>query len=225
MGRLLAIGDIHGCRHALDTLLSQIDPQSDDILVPLGDFIDRGSDSKGVIERMIRLSRDLQLVPIRGNHEIMMMQARDSRASLLEWSGLGGDKTLDSYSAQSLDDIPKAHWHFIESTRPYYETDRHFFVHAKAYADVWLSDQPDHMLFWEFFDSPPPEPHCSGKIMVCGHTPQMDGLPRDIGHAICIDTAVHAGGWLTCLDVETLEYWQAKESGELRTAALRPTGV
>jgi len=81
-----------------------------------------------------------------------------------------------------------------------------------------LNEQPDYMLFWEKFDNPPP--HESGKIMVCGHTPQKNGLPRSIGHAVCIDTRVHAGGWLTCLDVSSGRYWQANENQQTRKGFL-----
>jgi serine/threonine protein phosphatase 1 len=76
------------------------------------------------------------------------------------------------------------------------------------------------MLYWEKFDHPPP--HESGKIMVCGHTPQASGRPLDIGHAICIDTqAYKPSGWLTCLDVASGRYWQANQQGETREGWLQ----
>ena len=70
------------------------------------------------------------------------------------------------------------------------------------------------MLYWERFDDP--APHESGKFMVCGHTSQKSGLPARNGNAICIDTWACGGGWLTCLNVETGELWQANEAGETR---------
>ena len=75
--RILAIGDIHGCSQALDTLLSLVKLGRDDLLVTLGDYVDRGPDSRGVIERLLSIFRREQLVALRGNHEIMMLQARD----------------------------------------------------------------------------------------------------------------------------------------------------
>ena len=122
-----------------------------------------------------------------------------------------------------LDDIPADHWEFLESeTRAYYETPTHFFVHANAYPDIPLEDQPDFMLYWEKFDDPPP--HVSGKVMICGHTPQRSGRAQvDIGHAICIDTNACRGGWLTCLDVDSGLYWQANQAGETRKAFLEDT--
>jgi serine/threonine protein phosphatase 1 len=81
-----------------------------------------------------------------------------------------------------------------------------------------LDEQPDFMLLWEQFNDP--LPHQSGKIMVCGHTPQYSGRPKHLGHAVCIDTWAHGQGWLTCLDVATGRYWQANEMGERRSSFL-----
>jgi hypothetical protein len=86
-----------------------------------------------------------------------------------------------------------------------------------AYAREEAARAPDAETdrFWrERFADPPP--HQSGKIMVCGHTSQQSGLPRNIGHAVCIDTFVYGDGWLTCLDVANGQYWQANQKGETR---------
>lgn len=112
-------------------------------------------------------------------------------------------------------DIPDAHWDFLANQLlPYFETETHFFVHANAYPDLALADQPDFMLYWERYNDPPP--HESGKTMVCGHTSQKTGLPVSNGHAICIDTWAYGGGWLSCLNVESGEIWQANQRGETR---------
>lgn len=71
------------------------------------------------------------------------------------------------------------------------------------------------MLYWERFGNP--APHESGLTMVCGHTSQQSGDPLNVGHAICIDTSACRGGWLTCLDVDTMFCWQASESGDVRS--------
>ena len=60
--------------------------------------------------------------------------------------------------------------------------------------------------------------------MVCGHTPQESGVPLSIGHAVCIDTLAHGGGWLTCLDVSSGTYWQANEAEEIRTSSVEIGG-
>jgi serine/threonine protein phosphatase 1 len=227
--RTLAIGDIHGCSIAFDTLIAAVKPQPNDKIITLGDYIDRGPDSKGVIERLIRLHETGNLTALRGNHEVMMLQVRHSTVlpkvirhqQKSQWLGKGGNATLASYSqsgkAGKLTDVPEAHWNFIENICvDWYEIQTHFFVHANACPHLPLADQPDHMLFWEKFNNPPP--HFSGKTMVCGHTSQKSGVPLDFGHAICIDTRVYGKGWLTCLDVMSGKVWQANQAGQQRTA-------
>ena len=216
--RILAIGDIHGCRASLEALAEQVDFSAADTVITLGDYVDRGSDSRGVIEFLLRLKVASNLIALRGNHEIMMLQARKFGSALLGWAGVGGEATLDSYGAHSFDDIPRNHWKFLEQLSAFYEIDSHFFVHANADPDLDLRDQPDDLLYWESIDNPPP--HKSGKIMVCGHTPQKSGRPLNISHAVCIDTWAHGGGWLTCLDVLSGHYWQANEKGKCRSNVL-----
>jgi serine/threonine protein phosphatase 1 len=221
-GRVLAIGDIHGCLTALTTLAAFVPFRPEDVLITLGDYINRGPDSCAVLDWLIHYARQGKLVALRGNHEVMMLQAREDEAALAQWRECGGDATLASYSpfgdAGRLVDVPDAHWEFLESTRGWYETESHFFVHANAYPDCPLAEQPDFMLYWESFDDPPP--HESGKVMVCGHTPQKAGKPRSIGHAVCIDTWACGRGWLTCLDIATGRYWQANQGGQTRAGWL-----
>ena len=216
--RLFAIGDIHGCSVALKRLDEEIGFRATDTIVTLGDYVDRGPDSCGVIDFLIHLRSRSNLIVLRGNHEIMMLRAQHDRSLLTEWLANGGDRTLDSYEAMSFDDVPELHWDFLHSTVAYHETQRDFFVHANAYADIPLADQPDYMLFWEFFGHP--SLHQSGKRMVCGHTAQRSGQPLDVGHAVCIDTFAHGGGWLTCLEARSNFYWQATQNGEIRFGSL-----
>jgi serine/threonine protein phosphatase 1 len=221
MTRLLAIGDIHGCFTAFTALAKFVPFRSDDVLVTLGDYVDRGPDTAAVLDWLIAWRDDHTLFPLRGNHEIMMLEARTDRSAQSRWLGYGGEQTLESYShlgdEGSLVDVPESHWEFLEQDLlPYHETETHIFVHANLYPDVELVDQPDYMLYWEEFGDPPE--HESGKIMVCGHTSQKSGYPKSVGHAICIDTRVYGvGGWLTCLDVATGQYWQANERGQTRS--------
>jgi serine/threonine protein phosphatase 1 len=221
--RYLAIGDIHGCFHALRALEVAVPFTADDVLVTLGDYVDRGPDSCAVLDFLIARSKGGNLVALRGNHEVMMLRARDDTAALREWLSCGGDAALASYSpfddGGRLADVPDEHWQFMEEqTRAWFEIDTHFFVHANAYPECPLDEQPDFMLYWESFHDPPR--HCCGKIMVCGHTPQKRGVPRNLGHAVCIDTWVYGKGWLTCLDVATGRYWQANQRGQTRTGWL-----
>jgi serine/threonine protein phosphatase 1 len=215
--RVLAIGDIHGCSVALDTLLSEVGPGAQDTVVTLGDYINRGPDTKGVLDRLIDLSRTVHVVPLRGNHEVVMSRARKSSHDWSFWQEIGGDATLASYG--SFEAIPRTHWDFIENQcLRLWETDTHFFVHANAYPNVPLNEQPDLAIYWGRFDNT--WPHNSGKVMVCGHTSQKDGLPRNRGYAICIDTWACGRGWLSCLDVEAGVIWQANQAGQSRRLAL-----
>ncbi|MBO1350595.1 MAG: serine/threonine protein phosphatase [Hormoscilla sp. GUM202] len=220
--RILAIGDIHGCATALDTLLATVKPQPADTIVTLGDYVDRGPDSKGVLDRLISLHETGRLVALRGNHELMMIDAVSSSQNESYWRIYGGAETLDSYSdygTGQLTDIPAAHWHFIKNIcRDYWESDRHFFVHANADPQKPLYQQSEQMLYWEKFRNP--APHFSGKTMVCGHTSQKSGKPVNLGHAICIDTRIYDNGWLTCLDVTSGKVWQANELGQQRIASI-----
>lgn len=219
--RTLAIGDIHGCLAALDALLDIVQPQPDDLVVTLGDYVDRGPDSKGVLDRLIELRGRCRHVALKGNHDLMMRDARTNLAEFEEWLLCGGKQTLESYRANlnwSLfpDAVPASHWRFLEEICvPYHEIDTHFFVHANAYADIPLAEQPDHMLYWERLSNLT-TPHESGKIMICGHSQQRSGMPLNLGHAVCIDTWAYGNGWLTCLDVETGMYWLANQRGENR---------
>ena len=217
--RHLAVGDIHGCIKALTTLAGFVPFRPEDQIITLGDYVDRGPDSYAVLDWLIAYKRRGNLIALRGNHEVMMLQARESEVAFRCWIDCGGDTTLASYSPRDdrgrLVEIPDAHWRFLEDeTRGWFETQTHFFVHANALPDHELADQPDFMLYWESFDDP--APHESGKIMVCGHTAQRSGRPRSVGHAVCIDTWVYGRGWLTCLDVNSGRYWQANERGESR---------
>lgn len=213
--RVIAIGDVHGCAPALAALLAAIQPQPTDTIVPLGDYIDRGPQSRQTIDLLLDLSTQCQLVPLLGNHELMLLDALRSPYEREIWLNCGGLPTLDSYGG-SLNDIPDRHLEFLRNCRPYHETDSHLFVHASYEPHLPLAEQPYHVLFWQHMLSPLPPPHRSGKIVVAGHTPQVGGQPRRAGHVILIDTYCFGGGWLTALDVTTDQIWQADKHGRLR---------
>ena len=225
MSRTLAIGDVHGCLTALDTLLGFVQPQPADRLVFLGDYVDRGPDSKGVLDRLLELKRMAEVVCLRGNHEIMMLGARQGRDDYRFWLACGGLEAMQSYAGpdgvMTLDDIPEAHWHFVRhGCKDWHETETHVFVHANLHPDKPLDEQGTDWLHWQALIRDRHKPHQSGKTMVCGHSEQRDGMPLRVLGAVCIDTWAYGDGWLTCLDVESGEYWQANELGQTRAGWL-----
>jgi serine/threonine protein phosphatase 1 len=215
-GRLIAIGDIHGYSKTLATLLAAIDPQPDDTLVALGDFVDRGPDSPGVIEQLIALQGRCRLVTILGNHDEMMLSLRHGGPGLADWLSFGGRETLEAYGC-GLAEVPETHIDFLRACSAYYETSRHFFVHASYLPDLPLDWQPPEVLRWESLKQRQPGPHYSGKTALCGHTAQDNFEILDLGHLKCIDTCCYGGGWLTALEVQTGQVWQADQAGKLRT--------
>ena len=114
MGRKLAIGDIHGCDVALSALLNGIRLTSADTVILLGDLIDRGPQSKAVIDRLIQLQDKVTLVGICGNHEEMLLQSLDRGSPRMMWVGSGAIATLNSFGG-SLSDIPQRHIEFLKS--------------------------------------------------------------------------------------------------------------
>lgn len=211
--RTIAIGDIHGHSAALTALVAVIDPQPSDTIVLLGDYIDRGPDSRGVLEQIIELGKRCHTVPLIGNHEEMMIRARTGQNALQVWLTNGGDAALRSYGdVEDFSRIPPVHFDLLMSLRRFHETDTHFFIHAN-YAPNWRLDQHDSTTALWLPLTDLPGPHYSGKIAILGHTPQQEGRVLDLGHLVCIDTGCGFGGLLTALDVESGRLWQVDELG------------
>lgn len=224
--RILAIGDIHGCSGILDDLLRAVRPLPTDHLVFLGDYVDRGPDSRGVLDRLISLREELNVVCLRGNHELMMTRARRDKSEFKMWYAVGGMQALASYGKSpgrmgTIDDVPAAHWKFLEGDCvDYFESEQHIFAHAGVEPGSPMDEQDEGHLFWEFLDHDSPPRHVSGKTVICGHTSQRSGEILDCESTICIDTFAYGGGWLTCLDVDSRKYWQANLLGKVRTGNL-----
>ncbi|MFK7910697.1 MAG: metallophosphoesterase family protein [Akkermansiaceae bacterium] len=212
--RTLVIGDVHGCLKALETLVDFVSPTKQDTVVTLGDYIDRGPASKGVIDFLTNYSGPANLVTLKGNHESMMENARDSEQERYFWLVNGGEATLDSFRAANLDYIDDAYWEFMASCPLYHETENHIMAHAGLEPELPLDEQPEEVLLWKrIFET---EPHVSGKTLVCGHTSQRSGDPLILDHAVCIDTFACGSGWLTCMDIENEKFWQANQQGKTR---------
>lgn len=214
----LVIGDIHGCLTALETLWEVVDPGREDLVVTLGDYVDRGPDSRGVIDFLLAKKETHRLVHLMGNHEIQMIRALETRADRDRFlSGMcGGQDTLDSYGGD-FEDVPAEHWAFMREAALYHELEDYLLVHAGVEADLPVDQQDQETYYYQRFYSQ--EPHHSGKTVVCGHTIQGD-LPTRLEHAICLDTCAYGGGWLSALDLDTGRIWQTNQRGDSRELAL-----
>ncbi len=215
--RVIAIGDVHGCAIALDALLRQIEPRADDTIVMLGDCVDRGPDSRGVIGQLLNWKDRCRLVPILGNHEEMMLNHLEGRAQPDNWLLCGGQETLNSYrGTKGQPSVPPAHLEFIRSWGDYWEADDQFFVHGAYHPEQLLGAQRWQTWRWHSLRDMLPGPHVSGKTAVVGHTAQKSGEILDVGHLVCIDTYCWGGGRLTGYEPTSGQVWQVDRDGNRR---------
>ncbi|MCJ7420317.1 metallophosphoesterase family protein [Sphingomicrobium astaxanthinifaciens] len=214
--RVYAIGDIHGCRAELDRLLDRIaadlaghDGKS--TLIFLGDYIDRGPDSAGVVDRLVggALPGSNQHFLL-GNHEAAMLEAAEGKA--LGWLAYGGIQTMESYgvtkrelfkvpSVKKLiaEHVPRAHLDFFRALKPYKKIGDYLFVHAGIRPGVSLDKQKKRDLVWireEFLESKADH----GMVVVHGHT--ITSKPQHKKNRIAIDTGCYASGKLTAARFE-----------------------
>ena len=208
--RLLAIGDIHGCLDMLQKLMERIGPTGDDQMVFLGDYIDRGPDSRGVIDYLLDLQKKFpDTVFLRGNHEQMLgdfLAGTDAIAFLLN----GGNATLESYGAEtSKPTIPADHLAFFDKLDTHFIAGDFIFVHAGLRPGVTIEEQEERDMLWirgEFINSD----FDWGKIVVFGHSPQPEVLRKE--NMIGLDTGAVYGHCLTGCDLLTGELWQVAAS-------------
>lgn len=206
---IYAIGDIHGCKNSLEKLIKKISPQNEDTVIFLGDYIDRGPDSKGVIEFLIDfLNTHPNTVFMKGNHEWMFYEfykTRDPDIWKL-WEINGARSTLKSY--EGIENIPKGHVEFIRSTKIYYTQDEYFFVHAGVKPNKPIKEQKSEDMLWireEFIYSDNP---LKDYIVVFGHTPMEK--PLIMSDKIGIDTGCIYGGYLTCIRLNDKKIFQER---------------
>ena len=193
----------------------------------MGDYIDRGPNSSGVLDRLIRVGEQCRLVPLLGNHEEALLDALQDKNALRRWLTLGGAEALRSYGwapggprRRLVDWFPEQHRDFIARCRDYFETPTHLFVPAGFVPELPLAEQPSLALRWRVTDAATAIPHQSGKVAVVGHTPQQSGEVLDLGFLVCIDTNCVRGGRLTALDVgnfrdQTVAVWRATATSSL----------
>jgi serine/threonine protein phosphatase 1 len=205
-------------------LLAALAPQASDAIITLGDYVNRGPDSRGVMELLIALAKRCKLIPILGNHDEMLLAALAGESSAaFDWLNIGGAATLESYGSAraaiaDLARIPAAHREFLERCLDFHETETHIFVHAQYDPNRPMDQQLPHDLRWASLKYAAPGPHISGKRVIAGHSSQKSGEILDLGYLVCIDTYCYGGGWLTALDIHAEKVWQANNRGELRPA-------
>jgi len=174
---LAVVGDIHGRLDRLDRVLARLPEER--TLVFLGDYIDRGPDSRGVVERLIRLEQRRQCILLCGNHEGMLLDALSGayEGAAGDWLSNGGDATQRSYGASNLrrlaEVIPAAHLRFYEQLREHWETDEYVFVHAGIRSEGPNATDRDSKLWLRIA---PDEAFGYGKTVICGHTPYRSPL-------------------------------------------------
>ena len=211
----IIIGDIHGCRLQLESLLKHLNPSTTETIVTLGDYVDRGPDTKGAIDFLIELKKTHNLIHLKGNHDVFMEEARAGGGPYDFWihEDLGGQETLDSYGG-NIANIPESHWEFLATAVLTHELDNHICVHGGIESLKPADQQDAEVVLNKRFHLA--EPHISGKTIVCGHTRQVDGTVNDAGHTLCIDTNVFDGGYLTAFNTDTGEFHQTDSEGNCK---------
>lgn len=212
------VGDVHGHSDLLDGVFARIDADRGAlngkrvVEVYLGDYVDRGPDSKGVLDRLIYRGEQREIIPLLGNHEEMMLSAMLAADAFEPWMRVGGRETVASYGirlpaasdAAALADcqagwaetVPEAHRTFLSELHYTTEIGDYLFVHAGLRPGVPLDRQNGRDLLWirdEFLESRLDH----GRIVVHGHTPVEQ--PEFHANRINIDTGAYLTGRLTCL--------------------------
>jgi serine/threonine protein phosphatase 1 len=196
-----AIGDLHGCMDKLSEIVRRC---YDDAAgrsmryVFLGDYVDRGPDSRGVVQFLIELQRTHpdRDVFLKGNHEDLMLAAADSDLFEGRWLDNGGIQTLESYELTSAADIPGDHLDWLRRLPLFFDDGRRFFVHAGVHPDRPLDQQDEYDLLWirkPFLTSEKDY----GRLVVHGHTPLASGRPDLRANRLNLDTGAVFGRPLT----------------------------
>lgn len=169
--RRFAIGDIHGCRKTFEKLLTQINLQRGDIVFLLGDLIDRGPDSVGVLDVVLSLqSEGFDLRPLRGNHEQLLLDALSDDEALRVWKGNGGYATLQEFGVAHPSELPERYLRLFSALPLIVQTPGYVLVHAGldfGMADP-LSETSQSDLLWTR-DYKVDQSKIAGLTLVTGH--------------------------------------------------------
>lgn len=213
---LVVIGDIHGCVKSIKALWDKLEPWSHLTHVFVGDYIDRGPDSKGVVDFLLSARNERTCIFLRGNHEQMLLDAYE-RGDAYNWMMNGGESTLKSYGSEiRVTELPEDHIKFYQKTKLYYQTDNYFIVHAGApphqtIKESIAEDGSEQFFLWgrehlNVYQTP------WEKTVVFGHTPRPSPVQRD--KMIGIDTGCvydrMGYGKLTAVILPQAEFIQQK---------------
>ena len=236
--RIYAVGDVHGRSDLLERLLAAIDvdckqrPIARPVTVFVGDYIDRGPDSRTVLDLLLQWQRAHEAIFLRGNHETFLPRFLSDPGSLDEWRQYGGLETLLSYglkpsinpdhheqirlASEFADIVPKEHLDFLESLELLFNCGDFLFVHAGVRPCVPIHEQTEDDLLWirdDFLTWEQP----FERFVVHGHTPvnELDLRPNRIN----IDTGAYATGRLTCVVIENTDVTQLTDQVQLDSAS------
>lgn len=216
-GRRFAIGDVHGCAETLQYMIeNELKATTKDTLYLLGDYIDRGPDSKGVIDYILKLKEEnYKIETLRGNHEEMLLEAIADHGEKLDvWLWNGGEETLKSFGIKTVTGFPEKYIEFYKKLKYYIELEDYLLVHAgfnfvsgKPFEDffsmVWIRNMEINKQV------------LGGRRIVHGHTPTpyfkiQEALADETNMEINLDAGCvyknYPGlGHLAALNLDTLE--------------------
>ncbi len=213
--RIFAIGDIHGCFDPLKRLVEEtIHLKKEDKLVLLGDYIDRGKQSREVINYILNL-QDLgfDVVPLKGNHESMLLEAYEDENNLPLWMFNGGLSTLRSFGIPEPRNLEQTYVSFFRSLKYFYSCGKYLFVHAGFNDDIADPFSDHYAMIWKCRDQYV-HPQLREKTIVHGHCITKVGNCRrriethakvigiDTG---CVYTGREGFGNLSAIEVNSLE--------------------
>ncbi len=210
--RIFAVGDIHGCFDKLDAMMKILpwDRDAGDLLLFIGDYVDRGPKSRDVVEYLVTLKKSGgDFVFLKGNHEKMLLDYYIQQKDQMLYVANGGAETIASYVEGGIGRkafiLPEDHLEFLLSLKLYYETDDYIFVHAGLRDAIALDDQNEEDLLWireEFIYSA----FDWNKRVIFGHTALETPFvtPGKIG----IDTGAVYGNKLTAVELPRMKFYQ-----------------
>ncbi len=212
--RIFAIGDIHGCAKTLTHLLFNVlHITIDDLIYFLGDYIDRGPDSKGVIDTILALQRNAYSVKcVRGNHEDLFIESDNSPSAFAIFIQNGGKTTLKSFKISSYKELPHNYMQFFESTKSHFIEKNFILTHAGLdfeRNDIFVNTEA--MMWSRGFDRH--QPKLGNRYLIHGHTPMLlETIVQQNQNCINIDAGCvfngknNIKGYLVALDLINAKY-------------------